>query len=671
MTTSLFYTGVYLLALVPGLPLGFALFGRRHAAGWVAGGLYGYVLTALAIWAPIQLGVPSALTFAVGWSVAGALAWFFARGIAVPLVALPRWSSRDTRALAAVWLLTLVIAVPPLARAGAAGPGGDRYYRAYFTADFVWHAALASEVSKFASPPRNPYLANRPIHYYWTYFLLPGGVSGIAPGAVAGVDTYLKVNAVGSALLFVSAMFICAWAVLPRAWPVAAGVALAIVASSAEGAFALWRFWRRGVPLGEVRNLNIDALANWWPPHGLRIDGLQRCFWWVPQHSMAYALGLVALAVVNAAGSAAPAGAIALAGFALAGSAMMNPFVGGIFSLVWGGAVVIDAARSGDFVRRILRHSLASVPVVLALAWCAGNQMVEGGGSALQFGRLGEARNTTPANLMLSLGPAFVAALVGVFVLILPPNRLRQGFGGQEGGSYRLEARAPIAALLLSALSIGLLYFVRLNVDTSWVGFRAGQMFLVAIPALIARGFIAPGFSRRIAIATAALALIAGAPTTMIDAYNAQDVTNFSESPIGPWTVTITRDEHEGLEWLRTNTPAAAIVQMEPLVRARQTWSLIPSFAQRRMAAGQPISLLGGTTPGTEYAEKAERVRTMYQTENVRQASEIARSLRIDYVWVDRVERTAYPSGAAKFEAAPQLFVPAFRNAEVSIYHVR
>jgi uncharacterized membrane protein len=89
------------------------------------------------------------------------------------------------------------------------------------------------------------------------------------------------------------------------------------------------------------------------------------------------------------------------------------------------------------------------------------------------------------------------------------------------------------------------------------------------------------------------------------------------------------------------------------------------------MAAGQPISLLGGTAPGTEYAEKAARVKTMYETANAQQASEIARSLRIDYVWVDRVERNAYPAGVAKFEAAPRFFAPAFQNAEVSIYQVR
>ena len=48
----------YLLALVPGLPVGFALFGRRQAAGWIAGGLIGYVLTAVALWIAIAAGVP-------------------------------------------------------------------------------------------------------------------------------------------------------------------------------------------------------------------------------------------------------------------------------------------------------------------------------------------------------------------------------------------------------------------------------------------------------------------------------------------------------------------------------------------------------------------------------------------------------------------------------------
>jgi hypothetical protein len=672
MSAVLLYAAIYLFALAPGLPLGFALFGRRHPAAWIAGAAFGYLLTALAIWAPIRAGVPSALAFGGAWLGAGALAWVSARGVPGPLVTLPRWTAGESKALGCVLVLTAVIAVPPFVRAGATDTEGNRYYRAYFTADFVWHAALTAEVAKFASPPRNPYLANRPIHYYWTYFLLPAGAVGALPRGTEHLETFLKVNACGTALLFVSAIFLCAWTAVPRAGPVAAGVALAILASSAEGAFALWRFWHTGVPLTEVRNLNIDALSNWWLS-GLRIDGLQRCFWWVPQHSMAYALGLIALAVVNAAGSGGTLGAIVLAGVALGGSTLMNPFVGGIFSLVWGGVVLLDAARSGALVSRLLRHSVAALPVALAVAWCVGNQMVEGGGSALQLGWLGDARKAPIATLLLSLGPALVPAIVGVIALAIlpshqPPLRLRRSAEAlrakAEGGSYR-------AGVFLAGTSLLLLYFVRLDLDPSWVGFRAGQMFLVAVPALIARGLSTTGALRGVAVTTALLALLAGGPTTVIDAYNAQDITNFADSPIGPWTMTVTRDEHDGLEWLRRATPGSAIVQMEPTVRARSTWTVIPSFAQRRMAAGEPISLLGGTAEGTEYREKSDRVKTMYSTHNAQEAWDIARSLRIDYVWVDRVERTAYAAGVAKFDASPQRFAPAFKNAEVSIYRVQ
>jgi hypothetical protein len=326
------YIVLFLLATAVGLPLGFALFGRRHPGAWIAGALIGYVLTAVAVWVPIRLGLASPFAFMIAWAVASVAVRLIAGRLPEPLVDLPAWTWHASLALAAVLTLTLAIAIPPFARAGAQDAAGNRYYRAYFTADFVWHEALTAEVAKFASPPRNPYLAHRPIHYYWTYFLPPA--AGAAALGLGNIEPILKVNAVGTALLFVSSIFLLAWTAIPRAWAVAAGVTLAILSSSAEGAWALWRFYQRGVPLGEVRNLNVDALTAWWPPQGLRIDGLQRCFWWVPQHSMAYALGLVALTTAAAGGTSLAASAIA--GVALGGATLMNPFVGGVFSAVWG-----------------------------------------------------------------------------------------------------------------------------------------------------------------------------------------------------------------------------------------------------------------------------------------------------------------------------------------------
>jgi hypothetical protein len=172
-------------------------------------------------------------------------------------------------------------------------------------------------------------------------------------------------------------------------------------------------------------------------------------------------------------------------------------------------------------------------------------------------------------------------------------------------------------------------------------------------------------------VAAAIAAVLAGTPTTAIDVYNAQDTANVSEGPIGPWTVSISPDQQAGLAWIRRATPQTAIVQMEPTVRDRSTWSLIPSFAERRMAAGQPISLLGGTSRGSEYLERSARVRTMYATTDARQAWEIGRALRIDYFWVDGVERAAYGPGVAKFDGRPELFTPVFRSGDVRIYRLR
>ncbi len=42
-----------------GLPIGFAPFGRRHAAGWVAGALTGYGVTAVTLWMLVQTGITS------------------------------------------------------------------------------------------------------------------------------------------------------------------------------------------------------------------------------------------------------------------------------------------------------------------------------------------------------------------------------------------------------------------------------------------------------------------------------------------------------------------------------------------------------------------------------------------------------------------------------------
>lgn len=643
------YAAIFVLALVPGLPLGFALFGRRHAAGWIVGAALGYFFTALALWAVIAIGRPSASAFVAAWAIVGVVAWACMRAIGAPLLTPPAWTRRDTLALIVTLLLVPAIAGPPFAHVGATDAQGNRYYRAYFTADFVWHMAVTSEIKKFTMPPRNMFMPQHPLHYYWAYFMLPGSVAGAGPYALANVETDLKVNAIGTAALLTAAIFLLAWVAVPRAWAAASAVALAVLASSAEGLAAVLRILARGAPWSSLRDLNIDAISNWWYG-GLRVDGLARCFWWVPQHSMAYILGLAALAIAVASGSGGVMLVPVIAGVALAGSIAFNPFVGALFAVVWGCAVAMDALRSPAPVSRLARAAAAVVPAALGLFWTQANHMTGGAQGLLHFGLLGNARSAPLFNLFLSLGPALVPAAVGAAAAI-----------------WSQRSRPLVAPVILIALSLIVMHFVVLSGDDSWVGFRAGQMLLCAAPALIAAGLAATPLGwRRAAIVVATVALLVGLPTTVIDVYNAQDITNLSAGPGFPWTEVVDRDEGQALDWLKRATPATSVVQMDALTRDKTTWSIIPSFAERREAAATPRTLVDDP----EYHERSARVRTMYATTSAREAWTIAHELRIDYIWVDQVERNTYPSGMAKF-ADVQYFAPAFRNDEVVIYHVQ
>jgi uncharacterized membrane protein len=157
-------------------------------------------------------------------------------------------------------------------------------------------------------------------------------------------------------------------------------------------------------------------------------------------------------------------------------------------------------------------------------------------------------------------------------------------------------------------------------------------------------------------------------PTTVIDAYNTQDVTNRGLSPRAEfhWTVVVTAAELQALDWIRTNTPPGAVVQAEPNVRGRETWSLIPTFAERRMASGTPVPLLA--TP--DYAIKNEQVRRIYASDDAAAARQWAEDLGIDYLYVGAAERTAYPN-VVTFEQHPEHFSVVFRNGEATVYEVR
>ncbi len=538
---GLLYAVLFAAAVTPGLPLGMAILGRRHPGAWIIGALLGYGLTQLALWAVIAAGMASPVAFVLAWlTLCGVTAVISRVALHGPILAAPAWSSADLRALLLMLVFVPILIGIPYRNLGRADTDGNRYYRAYFTADFLWHSALAGELSKFSLPPRNPYLAPKGMNYYWTYFLLPSTVAATAPDAIPELrdaQRDLKANALLVGVLMMGALFILVRAGVSSPWSAAAAVLLALLAASAEGLYGTYELWARGRPMAELLDTNIDAITAW-SFGGLRVDNMPRSLWYTPQHTTSIALGLSALTCAVLGGAAAPLRAALIAGLALGLSTTMNPLIGGVCSLLYGVCIAVDAIGRPNWIQALLRHASAALFVVLAVAWAAASRVMDGAGSALDIGFSGFSRQSPVVTLLLSLGPILVPALPGLF-----------------GARTDLAKRSIVLAASGMLAGLFLLYFVRVS-EASWVGFRAGQILLVSIPILLARTLDwLPRFGRG---ALVALILLIGLPTTLIDTYNAQDIWNrrlglASAGRSGP-----RRQQQEAFAWVRAHLPARA-----------------------------------------------------------------------------------------------------------------
>ena len=117
---------------------------------------------------------------------------------------------------------------------------------------------------------------------------------------------------------------------------------------------------------------------------------------------------------------------------------------------------------------------------------------------------------------------------------------------------------------------------------------------------------------------------------------------------------------------MAANSDAAdAIVQMDPVAHGRETWSQLPTFAQRRMAAARPISLMN--VP--EYEARSRQVHAIYAARGRnRGADSRASSASITFSSVRRRRRRNRPDRLAKFDTRPELFRKVFENGTNRIY---
>jgi uncharacterized membrane protein len=204
-----------------------------------------------------------------------------------------------------------------------------------------------------------------------------------------------------------------------------------------------------------------------------------------------------------------------------------------------------------------------------------------------------------------------------------------------------------------------------------YVGWRAGHLLFIAFAPVTAYAWDRLRQQRHLLLRIAGLlvsviVLAASAPTSLIDIYNTQDTENRFMGPGIHWTLQLTPGEVEALTWIRAWTPQKAVVQVEPWLRDRETWAYVPAFAERRMAAGLPISMI----PLANYEHASQAIKVLFSLSSADDAHELARKLRIDYLLIAQPERSAYPGFQPTLESAPKLFRRVFHNEDVNVFEV-
>jgi hypothetical protein len=596
---------------------------------WVAGGRGPWLLVAVPI-------------------ILAALAWP-ARRLA------DRWQWPATEPGDAMALGLLLILVPlvvglPFAHVGEITPDGQTY-RAYFTADYVWRRAVVSELAKGASPlPVNQFFDGDVMRYYWMPHILDGVQYRFAQ-AWASLDELLLIRSLTIDAFFVTFLYGMVRMFRVRAMAAAIGVAFVVLSTSFEGLYALFDFSSHDIPISSVTTLNIDALSRWYF-QGMPIDGLQRVLFYQPHHIVGYTMGLLGLTALAIRRHPIDGAAFAVSGVCLGLSIAISSFAGLMATVAAMLFELIGLARSFD-IRRAARHAIsAGVPLAAAVALVYGLGYVDRSGPVVELIVNPVSVHRFAMMTLLSCGPIVIVTLLAI-------------------PAMRGERRGLAVFGALAVTSIAFYFFVNVrdhgNVYTGW---RVGHFMFMSAAAVV--GVLVEHLARSnsaaqpLQLALLVTAFLAGLPTTIIDVYNTQDITNFGDAPAGKMTLLIRPDELEAFDWIRRNTNPDARFQVDPVARGQETWAYLPAFAERRMSIGLPISMV----PLAKYQQGSEAIAQMFDEEPLA-AYERAVRARINYVFIGPPERAAHPGIEDRLNSIPNQMPLAWKNGTISIYEVK
>jgi hypothetical protein len=642
--------GILAWFAVPGVVLAERLYGRWSVA-WLAGPAWGYALSSV-----VLLGLWAAGVRELAWlmlaPVPAAIAVWPARRLAGHLTA-PAFTRRDLAAASLVILAVPAIVGRPYSQVGVDLPEG-RAYRAYFTADVVSNMAIVSELSKGEMPPKNPFYVNDALHYYWLAHLLPAAEYRTAFRDIS-IERLLLVTSLWIGLAFAGFFYFFVRHFVESPWAAALACVFVLFCSSFEGAHQIRWHWERGRDLEGLKYMNLDAITrSYYQGRGMPVDGLHRMLLYQPQHQLGYVLGLSSLVLLIQARDCSRAGLSFLIGTLLGLAILFSSFAAVMtapMTAIYQSWRLAGARQWKAFIPCAL---IAAGPMAAAVLVSSLLRYVDTGGSLVRLAVNPIATHAVWIVLFLSFGPVAIVAVPGLLA------------ASWNGAIARF---LPIAIVL--AVSAFFYFLVDIPDHMGvYVGWRAGHLAFIALTPLCAFGFQEWWRRRgvpRLAIGLGAAAVaLAAAPTVAFDLYNTQDVWNRGRGASFRWTVVLSPEEVQGLEWIKQYTPEDARVQVEPYARGRDTWAYIPAFGERRMSVGLPIGMI----PLAKYEKASGEIKELYRSTSAQEVYDAAVSHCIDYLVIGPPERAEYPTLQALLDAHPLRFRPAFRNDAITVYAV-
>jgi hypothetical protein len=619
-------------------------------AAWLVGAALGLGLSVFGLlffWAAdLQGWIALALAPGFTW----VLAWLAPR-LGSPTLRLPSFDRRDVIALGLILFVVPLVTFAPYDHVREPTEDGEAY-RAYFTADFVWAMSVTGELAKGEMPPVNPFLKGEPLRYYWMSHLLSGAIYRNTRGWGVSAEQVILLDGLVFGLAFVS--FLYGLARMAGGSPVFSALAVVVVftANSYEALERVLVLREHGQSVEKLREVNIDAVTRWFY-QGMPVDGLQRMLLYQPHHITGYMLALTALWLVGIAVDVTETAVALWAGILLGLALLFSTFTAIIVGLAVGGLYAFRLAARRAWQGMWQCAILGGLPVVVAVALSSVLGYTDPRhGMLMTFGLNPVARHRWPLMLFLSFGPLLFAGISGL---------LRPGWLKRDG--------AAATALVVSAIAF---YFLADVPDQGgvWVGWRSGHLLLIGF-AMVGASTLTAAWKFQAArvplIVVLVLTIVPAIPTVAIDVYNAQDIDNRAYAATFPWTLIITPPEREALEWIRRATPVDALVQIEPQARHSGTWAYIPAFAERRMAAGLPGSMI----PRRPYELATDNVTFgIFRAFTPKDAWEMAHFLGISYLFVGPPERERYSEGVEILAKDPTLFKPVFHNEAVTVYEV-